>query len=111
MTLRRASLQAAQVLAAVAALPMCFLQGLSVASEGGSPGKNAVLTRIKDTDAFEFETADIKGTIQPQGAYHGVTRLVDRRSGTQLIDPRYSALNLFKLQSVNHYMGQPREMP
>src|SRR5439155_23562978 len=45
-----------------------------------------------------------------QGAYHGVTRLVDKRTGRQLIDPRFSALNLFKLHSVNHYMGQPREM-
>ncbi len=61
-------------------------------------------------DTFEFETDQIAGTIRLDGAYHGVTRLVDKRSGRQVINSRYSALNLFKLQSVNHYMGQPRQM-
>jgi hypothetical protein len=83
---------------------------LADAAEHNSPGTKAALTLVKGTSAFEFETAEMKGTIQPQGAYHGVTRLVDKRTGRQLIDSRYSALNLFKLHSVNHYMGQPREM-
>ena len=59
---------------------------------------------------LDFETPEIQGTICLDGAYHGVTRLVDKRSGRQLIDPRYSALNLFKLMSVNLVMGQPRQM-
>jgi hypothetical protein len=59
---------------------------------------------------FDFQAGHIQGTIQLQGAYHGVTRLVDRRSGRQVIDPRYSALNLFKLMSVNLAMGMPRTM-
>ena len=62
-------------------------------------------------DSFEFETEAMEGTIRLDGAYHGVTRLVDKRTGRQVIDARYSALNLFKLQAVNHYMGQPRLMP
>jgi hypothetical protein len=60
---------------------------------------------------FDFETEQIAGTIQLEGAYHGVTKLVDKRSGRQVIDPRYSALNLFKLLSVNAFMGEPRSMP
>jgi len=59
---------------------------------------------------LDFETPQIQGTICLDGAYHGVTRLIDKRSGRQLIDPRYSALNLFKLMSVNLVMGQPRQM-
>lgn len=67
---------------------------------------------LKPTEgsAFEFDTGQIQGTIRLDGAYHGVTRLVDKRTGTQVIDPRYSALNLFKLMSVNQIMGQPRNM-
>jgi len=60
---------------------------------------------------FDFQTEEIEGTIRLEGAYHGVTRLVERRTGRQVIDSRYSALNLFKLMSVNLAMGQPRTMP
>jgi hypothetical protein len=62
-------------------------------------------------NTFRFDTARIQGTISLDGAYHGVTRLVDKRTGKQVIDPRYAALNLFKLMSVNLVMGQPRNMP
>jgi hypothetical protein len=62
------------------------------------------------TDGFQFATSEMEGTIRLDGVYHGVTRLIDKRSGRQVIDPRYSALNLFKLMSVNLMMGQPRQM-
>lgn len=62
------------------------------------------------TDGFEFATSQVEGTLRLDGAYHGVTRLVDKASGRQVIDERYSALNLFKLMSVNLMMGQPRQM-
>lgn len=67
---------------------------------------------LKPTDEglFEFDTGQIQGTIRLDEAYHGVTRLVDKRTDRQVIDPRYSALNLFKLMSVNQIMGQPRSM-
>ena len=58
----------------------------------------------------DFDAGRIQGTIRADGAYHGVTRLVDKRTGRQVIDPRYSALNLFKLMSANQMMGQPRQM-
>ncbi len=61
-------------------------------------------------DSFNFETERIRGTIRLDGAYHGVTQLVDKQTGKQVIDSRYSALNLFKLMSVNQIMGQPRQM-
>lgn len=70
----------------------------------------AALTPGSAPDTFDFDALEIQGTIRLDGAYHGVSRLVDKRSGRQLIDPRYSALNLFKLMSVNQVMGQPRTM-
>lgn len=60
---------------------------------------------------FEFDTSVMSGRIEPSGAYHGLKKLVHKPTGRQWIDPRYSALNLFKLQSVNLCMGQPRIMP
>lgn len=85
-----------------------------VAGEPPSGRENASATALKadKTNAtLDFQTDEIAGTIQLEGAYHGVTRLVDRQSGRQVIDSRYSALNLFKLMSVNLAMGQPRTMP
>lgn len=70
----------------------------------------ARLTPSDSPDSFDFETNLIQGTIRLDGAYHGVTRLVDKRTGKQVIDSRYSALNLFKLMSVNQAMDQPRHM-
>jgi hypothetical protein len=70
----------------------------------------AALTPGATPDSFDFDAREIQGTIRLDGAYHGVTRLVDKRTGNQVIDPRYSALNLFKLMSVNQVMGQPRTM-
>ncbi len=60
--------------------------------------------------SFRFETESIEGALQVEGVYHGVTRLIDKRSGRQVIDTRYSALNLFKLMSVNQVMDLPRAM-
>ena len=73
-------------------------------------GSGVALTPGEAEDSFDFETDEIQGTIRLDGAYHGVTRLVDKRTGRQVIDERYSALNLFKLMSVNQIMGQPRQM-
>jgi len=80
------------------------------APAGGEANGRFALTPSGAEDAFEFQTDRMEGTIGLAGAYHGVTRLVDRGSGRQVIDPRYSALNLFKLMSVNQIMGQPRSM-
>lgn len=63
-----------------------------------------------EADSYDFDTDVMAGSIQPEGAYHGVKRLVDKRSGRQVIHPLYSALNLFRLFSVNQGMGQPRFM-
>jgi hypothetical protein len=60
--------------------------------------------------ALDFETSQMRGSIRAEEAYHGVARLTDKRTGLQLIDPRYSALNLFRLFSTNLGMGTPREM-
>jgi len=107
---RRRLQQIAGALTGLAAFHAGLFAALANGAENISPGTKAALTLVKETNAFEFETAEMKGTIQPHGTYHGVTRLVDKRTGRQLIDSRYSALNLFKLHSANHYMGQPREM-
>ena len=61
--------------------------------------------------SFQFDTPAMSGEVRADGPYMGVTRLTDKRSGRQVIDERYSALNLFKLMSVNQVMDQPRKMP
>lgn len=61
-------------------------------------------------NSFEFATEAIEGTIRLDGVYHGVSRLVDKQTGRQVIDPRYSALNLYRLFSSNNGLGQPRTM-
>lgn len=69
------------------------------------------LLKPNDTkDSFNFETKQMKGTIRLDGSYHGVTRLTDKRTGKQVIDERYSALNFYKLMSVNQVMDEPRKM-
>ena len=69
------------------------------------------LKRDAATGAFAFDTGQISGAIQPEGAYHGITQLTDKRTGRVLTDSRYSALNLYRLFSVNLGMGTPRDMP
>ncbi len=68
------------------------------------------LVRNEAEQSFAFDTPVMSGCISTTGSYHGVTRLVDKRSGKQLTDARYSALNLFRLFSVNLGMGTPRTM-
>ncbi|MFH1264121.1 MAG: hypothetical protein ABIK89_00225, partial [Planctomycetota bacterium] len=60
--------------------------------------------------ALDFETAETRGSIRAEGPYHGVARLVHKQTGLQVIDSRYSALNLFRLFSTNLGMGTPRAM-
>ena len=79
-------------------------------SNAEEPEQGVILTPNDTQNGVDFDTGRIEGTIRLDGAYHGVTRLVDKRTGRQVIDPRYSALNLFKLMSVNQIMGQPRSM-
>lgn len=86
-------------------------QPLSPARGESRPAtKDAVFTKTAD-GSFDFQTEAVQGTIRLDGAYHGVTRLVDRRTGRQFIDRRYSALNLFKLMAADQAMDMPRTMP
>ena len=59
---------------------------------------------------FDFETEKMRGTLRLDGDYHGVVRLVDKRTNRQVVDPRYSLLNLFRIFSVNLGLGTPRSM-
>lgn len=78
----------------------------------GADKKVATIHRLDaEGDSFGFETEQIQGSIRLDGAYHGVTRLMDKRTGRQVIDPRYSALNLYRLMAVNQVLGMPRTMP
>ena len=70
----------------------------------------ATLVPNADRTEFTFETERMAGTITVPGRYHGVTRLIDKKAGRQLIDSRYSALNLYKLMSGSGVMGEPRKM-
>lgn len=80
------------------------------AASGASGRQKARLVPADSQDTFDFETDRIRGTIRLDGRYHGVSRLTDKRTGRQVIDSRYSALNFFKLMSVNQVMGEPRMM-
>ena len=91
-------------------LAVCMALAAVPLAGADQPAAKPVTFTGNATDGFQFATEQVEGTIRLDGAYHGITRLVDRRSGRQVIDPRYSALNLFKLMSVNLMLGQPRQM-
>jgi hypothetical protein len=78
------------------------------AAERAEPVK---LSLNAQTHCYDFETATVAGSIRPEGAYHGVSRLIHKATGKQVIDSRYSALNLFRLFSVNLGLGTPRAWP
>ena len=78
--------------------------------EGASPHSGRAALAANPEGGYDFKTKEMTGTIVPTGEYFGVTRLIDPRSGRQLIDPRYAALNLFKLMAANQFMGEPRAM-
>jgi hypothetical protein len=87
------------------------LSGISPTAAGENPSpKKANLKLIAGGNCFEFATTQVRGEIRADGAYHGVAQLVDVATGRQVIDPRYSALNLFKLMATNQCMGEPRAM-
>ena len=86
-------------------LALFFIASFVCVKAGG-----ATLVPNEDRTAFSFETERMAGTITVPGRYHGVTRLLDKKTGRQLIDSRYSALNLYKLMSGSGVMGEPRKM-
>ena len=47
------------------------------------------LTKNPATGGFDFDTPLMSGRIVTEGAYHGITQLVDKRSGKQVNDARY----------------------
>ena len=88
---------------------LVFPAGCSSGFAAADERKTAIPTTDEEF-ALDFETSEICGSIRAEDAYHGVARLIHKPTGVQVIDPRYSALNLFKLMSVNQVMGQPRQM-
>jgi hypothetical protein len=74
----------------------------------GRAGKRIALKPQGDARSFDFETEQMAGTIRLDGPYHGVTRLVDKRTGRQMISSKLSALNLYRLMSVGQVLGMPR---
>lgn len=90
-------------------LAICAVAGLAICA-AALPAGEVPLRPDSTGAAFDFATDEIEGTLRTDGSYHGVTRLVHKRTGRQVIDPRYSALNLFKLMSTNQMMDQPRQM-
>ncbi|MBI5801643.1 MAG: hypothetical protein HZA92_13095 [Verrucomicrobia bacterium] len=94
----------------ISSLTLGLLLALADVSHGEQPARLVKLSRNETTQAFDFETPVMSGSIRAEGNYHGVSRLVDKKSGRSLLDARYSALNLFRLFSVNLGMGTPRTM-
>lgn len=88
---------------------LCLAAGIVAGPAwAGERGRPIQLTFNAETKTYDFETATVAGSIRPDGAYHGVSRLIHKASGMQVIDARYSALNLFRLFSVNLGLGNPR---
>ncbi|MBL8851955.1 MAG: hypothetical protein JNG89_19940 [Planctomycetaceae bacterium] len=87
---------------------LCVAAILAANTGAAEPGRPVALTLNPQTQTYDFETAAVSGSIRPDGAYHGVSRFVHKATGTQVIDARYSALNLFRLFSVNLGLGNPR---
>ncbi|MDW8368430.1 MAG: hypothetical protein RMK49_21505, partial [Abditibacteriales bacterium] len=62
-----------------------------------------------ETGGYNFETAEMKGWLLPEGQRHGVKTLVHKPTGIDVVHPQYDVLNLFLLFSTNHCMGTARE--
>lgn len=93
------------LLSALLLAPFALAQSPELPPDTAKPAR---LTKNAETGAFDFDTPLMSGSIATEGPYHGVVRLVDKQSGRQVNDARYSVLNLFKLMSVNLGMGTPR---
>ena len=61
------------------------------------------LSDFQSTGVYEFETAEIKGSIRAGNAlpHHGVTRLRHRASGVEFAHPDWSMLNIFRIMGVD----------
>ncbi|MGY8654242.1 MAG: hypothetical protein ACKVJX_11550 [Verrucomicrobiia bacterium] len=99
-------------LASVAALTSTWAASSGRAADPPpfDPPKKFPLKFNPETKSYDFETSQMSGSLRVDGSYHGVNRLTDKHTGRQVIDPRYSALNLFRLFSINQAMGMPRVM-
>lgn len=84
--------------------------GLAPLAADALPVSDLVDGQETNARVVEFETSEIRASIRVDGEYHGVSRLLHKSTGRQVIDGRYSALNLYRLFSVNSAMGQPRRM-
>ncbi len=98
-------------LASTALVAPLLAASLVFSSQAWSADEKKSDTESELEAIFQFDTPSMSGKIRADGHFMGVTRLTDKRSGRQVIDERYSALNLFKLMSVNQVMDQPRKMP
>src|SRR5688500_7579536 len=108
--LRRMRL-AALALAGAAALSQGVLAPTAFAQPPlASTDECVVLTPREAGSSFDFDTEYVAGTIRLDGNYHGVSRLVDKRTGRQLIAENLSALNLYRLTAVNQLLAIPRTM-
>ncbi|MBM4081509.1 MAG: hypothetical protein FJ278_17530 [Planctomycetes bacterium] len=67
------------------------------------------LTHDSEKNVWHFETEELSGFIQPEGARHGVKQLLHKPTGVQVVHPKYDALNLFLQFSTNLCMGSARE--
>lgn len=67
------------------------------------------LTHDSEKNIWLFETEELSGFIQPEGARHGVKQLLHKPTGIQVVHPKYDVLNLFLLFSMNLCMGSARE--
>ena len=62
-----------------------------------------------NTENWDFETTDLKGSFQPAGEKNGLKSLIHKSTGVDVVHSKYNwSLNLFMLFSNNLCMGQAR---
>lgn len=58
---------------------------------------------------WRFETDELRGMMEPEGARHGIKTLVHTPTGVDVVHPDYDLLNLFLLFARNRCMGAARD--
>ena len=72
-------------------------------------GKSSDFYYNSNTENWDFETANLKGSFQPEGEKNGLKSLIHKSTGVDVVHSKYNwSLNLFMLFSNNLCMGQAR---
>lgn len=66
----------------------------------------------REPGLFEFETTDLQGVLQADGATHGIRSLRHRaHPDREVVNPRWYLLNLYRLLATDALLGEARTGP